>query len=109
MSKTRLNSWKDCTDSKNVTSFAQEHGLEIRECAGSHKMMKTSDGKNSMTYYNGDISTGVACKIFKWFKTMGILGILLLGFWLFSRPDCGPSNYTSVTQQMSGEITYSCE
>lgn len=78
MSKNRISSWKQCTDSKTVESFAKEKGLEIRECAGSHKMMRTADGRNSMTFYNGDISTGVACKIFKFFRNLGLLGVLFL-------------------------------
>lgn len=77
MSKTKMDSWKDCTKGKNVTKFANERGLQTREASGSHKVMKTSDGKNSMTYYEGDISTGVANKIFKWFKTMGFIVIIL--------------------------------
>jgi hypothetical protein len=76
MSKNRINSWKDCTDSRKVEGFAREKGLSIRECAGSHKMMSDNNG-NQMTFYKGDISTGVACKIYKWFKVVGLLVFFL--------------------------------
>ena len=80
MRKPMLNSWKDCTDSRKVEKFARASGLEIREAAGSHKMMKC--GEYRMTFYEGDISTGVACKIWKWFKTIGVLTLIGLAIYL---------------------------
>jgi hypothetical protein len=82
--KQKIKSWKDCRDSKNIESAVISAGGSVRNCNGSHRVAEIP-GKGSMTFYESEnISTGVACKIFKWLKTMGVLATLILGIlsWL---------------------------
>jgi hypothetical protein len=80
--KTQVKNWKDCRDSTNVEKVVKANGGEVREAAGSHKVatFHTPNGDTSMTFYNSkEISTGVAVKIFKWLRGLGLtVGVLLI-------------------------------
>ena len=65
---------------EDVIKSAQAHDLRVRECSGSHVMIYAPDGE-PMTCYHGQLSTGVACKVRKWFLRLGIL--LTLAFALY--------------------------
>lgn len=73
----KISSWKDCTDSRKVERAAKNGGLEIRNTKGSHRIMKDPTTGATQTYYDGDISTGVAVKLFKFFKYVGIASIFI--------------------------------
>ena len=70
-------SWKDCTDSRKVEYTAVHAGISIREAAGSHFILEAPNG-DKMTAYHGEISTGVACKVFKWLKQHGAIMLVPL-------------------------------
>ena len=72
-----ISTWKDCRDSSRVEKFARSSGLEVREGKGSHKVMKDPNSGATQTFYSGDISTGVAVKLFKYFKYVGLIGLLV--------------------------------
>ena len=76
----KINSWKDCTDGNKVQKFAEQSGLSVRRGKGDHYVMRHESGA-SQTCYNGTVSTGVACKIFKFFKAIGI-AVLVVGMWI---------------------------
>jgi hypothetical protein len=71
-------SWKDCTDSRKVEYTAHHAGIVTYEAAGSHFILEAPNG-DKIAAYHGEISTGVACKLFKFFKQHGaIMTVLLL-------------------------------
>ena len=72
-----IRSWKDCTDGNKVQKFASSNGLDVRRGKGDHYVMRHQSGA-SQTCYNGTVSTGVACKIFKFFKMVGLVSIPIL-------------------------------
>lgn len=72
-----ISTWKDCTDGRRVEKFAIKSGLDVRECKGSHKIMSDPKTGATQTFYYGDISTGVAVKLFKYFKYIGVICIFL--------------------------------
>jgi hypothetical protein len=80
MSNHTLTSWKDCRDPRRVRSFALEHGCQVRTGKGDHEVITYQN--RSMPFYNREISTGVACKLWKWFKIMGLLAIAIAAFLL---------------------------
>lgn len=112
MGHKQIKDWKDCRDDRNITSAIKDAGGTVREAAGSH-LVGSIPGKGSITYYRphggSDISTGVAVKIFKTLRLWGIIGIILLGFWLRTLHSCGPSNYTSVLSHSDGTFVYVCK
>lgn len=71
-----VNSWKDCTDSKAVLRAANKAGADVRHTKGSHFVMQK--GEHTMTGYDGEISTGVATRIFKFLLKIGGVGVIFL-------------------------------
>lgn len=103
---TKIKHWKDCKDDKNIISFAKQNNVEVREAAGSHFVM--SKGNNIMTaYHSNNISTGVAVRVFKWFKTIGLVCVII-GYFVFKNPSCNENNYVNVISSPNGEIIYIC-
>ena len=74
----QINNWKDCRDSRVVEKFAKRSGCEVREAKGSHKVIRYKN--MTQTFYEGTISTGVACQLFKFFVKAGLIGLLFCGF-----------------------------
>lgn len=108
MSKSKINSWKDCRSDRKIIQVARENGLEYRECAGDHFQIKDPRSGSAMTaYHSENISTGVAVKIFKWLRNIGIAA-LIIGYFL-TRNVCNQNNYTSVASYPDGSIVYICE
>jgi len=67
-----IRTWKDCIDPKKVEAFARDHGVEIREGKGDHKVMKYKE--QSETYYTGrELSIGVAREVWKFFVRTGLV------------------------------------
>jgi hypothetical protein len=80
MKKATIRTWKDCRDFRTDEAFAREHGVEIREGKGDHKVM--SYHGRSMTYYTShDMSIGVAREVFKFFLRTGLIACFVLGMW----------------------------
>lgn len=89
MSKTKINSWKDCTDSRKVESFCVNQGMELRNTSGSHVIVKGPDNSTQCFYRhgNGEISSGVAHALYSWFKKLGVVLIFLscpASFWVMT-------------------------
>lgn len=109
MAKTTMDSWKDCIDSRNIDRVVKSAGGNIRKCSGSHKIAEIP-GKGNMTYYESkNISTGVACKIYKWLKAVGVICIII-GFLVFkSINSCGANNYKTYHFAPNGQVIYVCD
>lgn len=75
MGKVKIRTPKDCMDSRKVLSFAKQEGVNIREAKGSHFRME-KDSKYE-TGVHGNMSIGVATKIWKFFKACGLLFFIL--------------------------------
>jgi hypothetical protein len=75
--KHKIDSWKDCRDPKNVKGFVKENGCAVVPGSGDHEIIKTPTGA-SFTIYNREMSTGVACSLFKWLKYVGLLGAIIV-------------------------------
>jgi hypothetical protein len=83
-----ITSPKDCMNPKKIEAFAKQNHLPIRQCAGDHKMVEgynpQTHERDCMTYCDREMGFGLACKIFKFFKTLGLLclvfgiGIIIL-------------------------------
>ena len=73
-----LHSWKDCRDSAKVEKFARKAGCDVREAAGSHKVIRYK--QMTETFYSGEISTGVACKLWKFFIKAGLIVAGIVAF-----------------------------
>lgn len=67
-------SWKDCRDPGKVRPVFQAKGGQCRPAAGDHEVWTAPNGQH-FTIYNRELSTGVACKLFKWLKFVGLLVI----------------------------------
>jgi len=76
--KKKISSWKDCRRSEVVAHYAERNGCEVTRAKGSH--FKIKKGTDTMTAYEGDISIGVAVKIFKFFVKLGIVCLVLAYF-----------------------------
>ena len=74
----KINNWKQCRSSKDVEKFAMSKSVDIRQGSGSHKIMRYEN--RTVTYYTGDISTGVAIQIWKFFIKSGLITGLILIF-----------------------------
>lgn len=75
--KHTIESWKDCRDPRNVEYTAIHAGCHVRKGKGSHKIIEAPNGQKQ-PFYEDEISTGVACKLFKWFQENHII-VLALG------------------------------
>lgn len=65
---------KDCMDYKKVESFATSKGCEI-VYGGKHAKIKHNN--NTMAYPRKTMGYGLACSIYKWFKLVGLLCMLI--------------------------------
>ena len=66
---------QDCMDYKVVESFAKSKKVEIEKGKGDHS--KLIYNKSMFVYPRREMGLGIACKVFKWFIEMGLLGLLL--------------------------------
>jgi len=76
MSNKKPQSYRDCKNGEKVKKYAEKSGLTVREGKGSHFMMKK--GSDTMTAYHGEISNGVAMKIWKFFMKVGVACLAVL-------------------------------
>jgi hypothetical protein len=74
-----ISTWKDCRNPDNVRHFVTEHGCTVRQAAGDHQVINAPNGSH-FVIYDRELSTGVACKLFKWLKYAGLL--MLVGLYL---------------------------
>jgi len=72
----KITSPRDCSDYKKVESYATAHGATIRQGKGDHAILTYNN--SSMTYCRREMGTGIACKIFKWMKMMGMLCLAII-------------------------------
>lgn len=70
--------YKEFKDYKNIEKVALKNNCEIREGKGSHKVIKAPNGSTMVYYKSKDISDGVAHKIYKFFKMLGFITIVLI-------------------------------
>ena len=82
MSKQVITNPKDCMNPKNMEKFSKQNNLIIKQCAGDHRIIEGYNPKtherDCMVYCDREMGFGLACKIYKFFKTLGLL-ILLIG------------------------------
>ena len=85
MGKQFINNPKDCMNPRNIEKFASQKGLTVRQCGGDHKMVEgynpSTHERDCMTYCDREMGFGLACKIFKFFKNLGLL-VLFIGIGL---------------------------
>lgn len=68
----KINSPKDCLDGNKAINFAKSNGCNIRNGKGDHVIVEYK-GKQEVIP-SRDVGFGLACKIFKFFKSCGLLG-----------------------------------
>lgn len=78
-----ISTWKDCRDPKTVHQFVASHGCTLHPGAGDHEVITAPNGSH-FVIYNRELSTGVACKLFKWLKYAGLLVVALFLAWQFA-------------------------
>jgi len=66
---------KDCMKHKAIEKFAIQNGCTIRHGKGDHSILEYEN--NRMTYVRRDMGYGLACSIYKWFKLIGLLVIII--------------------------------
>jgi hypothetical protein len=72
MGKKEIESWKDCRDFRTVETFADRKGCKRRAGKGDHEVIEAPSG-DSFAIYCREMSTGVACALFRWFKEQGLI------------------------------------
>jgi len=75
-------SWKDCRDPREVCKFVEAHGCSVRQAAGDHEVITAPNGSH-FVIHDRELSTGVACKLFKWLKYAGLLAVVLALAWQY--------------------------
>ena len=66
---------------KQVIEQAKKTGCLVRNAKGDHLVVETPPGhpvKGSMAFVNRDMGKGLGCKVYKWFKVMGLLGVVFI-------------------------------
>ena len=85
MSHSKINSPKDCMDNKKVYSFARENGCEIIQAKGDHVKIKKDN--QEIIYCDREMGFGLACKVWKFFKTVGLISgiicVISLGYTIY--------------------------
>lgn len=76
---------QDCTNGDKVEKYAIHKGLNVRNGKGDHAIIKYNE--NEIVFCRREMGKGLACKIFKWFKTMGLLVFLGIPFYIFLNSD----------------------
>lgn len=66
---------KDCMDYKKVEHFALSNGCNIRNGKGDHAVIQYEN--NRIVYTRRDMGYGLACSIYRWFRLIGLLIIIL--------------------------------
>ena len=74
-----IESWKQCRDPKVVERVADTNGCKRRHGAGDHEIIEAPNGDH-FAYYNRELSTGVACKLFKWFVDHKFVMVAVVAF-----------------------------
>ena len=78
----KITGWKECRDLKVVRPIFQSKGGTCRPGAGDHEVWTAPNGCH-FVIYNRELSTGVACKLFKWLKYAGLLAVVLALAWQY--------------------------
>lgn len=71
-----INSPKDCMDNKKIEKFCREKNLQVERGKGDHVKIYHKD--SMMVYCDRDMGLGLASKIFKWFKYVGLLIFIII-------------------------------
>jgi predicted RNA binding protein YcfA (HicA-like mRNA interferase family) len=67
-----------CRSGNDFVRYARNRGAQVSNGKGSHMKVSTGKGTCVVPVHNGDLGTGIRCKIIKLFMAIG-LGAIVIG------------------------------